>query len=125
VAGMADAQNVQARALTKAPGTALLVVSGLAMFEGLLLLLNALSVVLWYRDNLFALVVSLVWAFGTMIGAFVSIMGALQYRKAEGGLLPWLSMIYVAVAPMCCIGGLPVSIWALLTWNKPMVKAAR
>lgn len=118
-------ENVQARALTKGPGTALLVVTGLGMAEGLLLLVNAMSVVLWYRDSIFALLVSLFGAVYLLVGGFASVFGALRYRSAGKGVLPWLSMVYVALAPFCCIGGVPVAIWAYLTWNKPMVRAAR
>lgn len=60
-----------------------------------------------------------------LAGAF-TIFGALKMRKLEGyGLAMAASIVAMlpCVGPCCCIG-LPAGIWAIVTLNKPEVKAA-
>ncbi len=114
----------RARAWTLPNG--LSVVAGLGMFQALLWFLNGLSVVAFYlEDSLFALFFSMLASVGLFVGGAVAMWGAWKYRKLEGGPLPLVAMAYAVVVPICCLGGVPVTVWAALTWRDPMVKRAR
>jgi hypothetical protein len=56
----------------------------------------------------------------------VMIYGALQMRNLKSFGLAMTSAILVMIpcAGCCCVLGLPVGIWALITLNKPEVKSA-
>ncbi len=123
--GAAEVAHVQARRIVAAPGAALLTMAGLGMLEGGLLILNAASIVLWYRDRVTGLIVSLVGAALLLLGGLGAVFGALAYKKVKKGPLPWWAMIYAALTPGCCLAGLPIAVWAATVWNRPTVRAAR
>jgi hypothetical protein len=67
--------------------------------------------------------------FGNVIGIALDglmIYGALQMRQLKSFGLAMTSAILVMLpcAGCCCLLGLPVGIWALVTLNKPEVKSA-
>ena len=67
--------------------------------------------------------------FGNIIGLALDglmIYGALQMRQLKSFGLAMTSSILVMLpcAGCCCLLGLPVGIWALVTLNKPEVKSA-
>ena len=115
----------QAIARTSAPGMALLVTSGLGLLQAGLWFANGVSVLVKYKDALPALGISVVLTGVLFLGALVSGLGAWQYRQAKGGILPYVAMGYAALTPGCCLGGLPIAIWAFMRWRDPMVVMAR
>jgi hypothetical protein len=67
--------------------------------------------------------------FGNLIGIVLDglmIYGALQMRSLKSFGLAMTSSILVMLpcAGCCCLLGLPIGIWALVTLNKPEVKSA-
>ena len=60
-----------------------------------------------------------------IIGGAVSYFFNVEYRQMGNQYKAAYSIIYPATVPLCCIGGIPISIWGYLTWNKPEVKALR
>jgi len=122
--GGARGQALQARMLAEKPGTALMVTSGLGVLQGLFWFFNALSILIWYRESMGALAISV---FGAMvfvpIGA-VAGFGAWKYRQGERHPLGWVAIGYAAVVPVCCIVGIPIAGWAAKTWMDPVFKKA-
>jgi hypothetical protein len=118
--------NLQAYARVKRPGTALMVVAGLGMLQAFLWFINGISVLAFYlEDSAPALIFSLGSAVLLLMGSGVAMLGAWQYRSLKGGPLPLVAIAFAAVVPICCLGGVPVAVWATLTWRDPMVKRAR
>ena len=120
-----DTRVGQALARTSAPGLALMITSGLGLLQAGLWFANGVSVIAKYHDAVFALVVSLFLSAALFVGALAAGFGAWQYRKAEGRVMPYVAMVYAALTPGCCLGGLPVAIWAFMRWRDPMVARAR
>lgn len=118
--------NLQAFARVDAPGWALMTLAGLGLVQSLLWFVNAASVVLFYlHDSKFALAFSLVASAVLFSSSAAAGYGAWLYRKLDPGPLPWVAVVYAALVPGCCVVGLPVAIWAGLTWRDPMVVRAR
>jgi hypothetical protein len=122
---VAVAEVVLARERTAGPGLALTILSGLTLLQGFGWLLNAASVLFYYRDRVGALLFSLFFAFFLMINGFAGIFGGMQYRQARGGPLPYHAMAVAALSPVCCLFGLPISGWAMWVWMNPSVRLAR
>lgn len=122
---LAGGGEKQALARTSAPGMALMITSGLGLLQAALWFANGISVIAKYHDAVFALVVSLLLSSALFVGALAAGLGAWQYRKAEGKIMPYVAMVYAAITPGCCLGGLPVAIWAYMRWRDPMVVRAR
>ena len=110
----------------KGPAIALMVISGLGLLQGLLWIINAF-VTIWVFgiDRPFAVLFSFVLGLLVMVGGAVSLYGARKLLAAERSVLVYAPMIYAALLPICCLPGLPISIWALLRWRDPMVREAR
>ncbi len=117
--------NDQARATVSKPAIALMVAAGVGGLQSLLWLLNAVTVLVRYKDSVFAFLFSMFLAFVLFAGAGVAGFGAWQYRNLKGRFFPYFAMLYAAVTPGCCLGGLPVAIWALGKWRDPTVARAR
>jgi hypothetical protein len=113
-----------ARALAEKPGTALLVTSALGFLQGMAWFLNALSVVLFYRDEMSALALSIFGALVLVPSGAVAGFGAWKYRSGEKHPLGWVAIGYAAVVPVCCFAGIPIAAWAVKTWMDPVFKDA-
>lgn len=125
-AGAEDLGSAQALAKVSGPGYALSAMAGLGMFQGFLWFLNAITTVaLFGGDRVGATLFSVVLGMGLLAVGAGAFFGANQYRKARGGLAVYLSMAYAALTPFCCLGGLPVAIWAALVWRDPLVASSR
>ncbi|MEL6347601.1 MAG: hypothetical protein AAFV53_31125 [Myxococcota bacterium] len=132
---MQAADRAQIIQTVSVPAGALTFLSSLGILQGVLWLLNVPLTLGLYAGGmlnreltsyLLSLVFSSVLGLGLLIGGIVSVMGARRYRQLRGGIVPWVSMVYTAFAPsMCCLFGLPVSVWAAITWNRPAVVQAR
>jgi hypothetical protein len=122
---IASVGNLQALARVSKPGMALMALAGLGIFQALLWFINALSVVAFYlEDSLFALAFSLFASVMLLMGGAVAMLGGFHYRKLRKGPLPLVAIAYAAVVPMCCVFGIPVAVWAAITWRDPMVRQA-
>ncbi|MEC7947330.1 MAG: hypothetical protein VX265_07150 [Myxococcota bacterium] len=115
----------QALARTASPGMALMVTSGLGLLQAGLWFANGVSVVAKYHDAVLALIVSIFLSVVLFLGGVAAAFGAWQYRRAQGHIMPYVAMVYAAVTPGCCLGGLPVAIWAFRRWRDPMVSRGR
>ena len=58
-------------------------------------------------------------------GAVVAWLGLREYRQLRGSFLPWVAIIYPSLVPICCLGGIPVSIWAAMRWQSDPVLQRR
>ncbi len=123
--GVGDPGNRQALARVQGPGNALLVTSGLAALQGFLWFLNGVSVIALYSDQVFALGFSVLMGMVFLPLGAAAGWGAWQYRQAKNGPFPWVAMAVAVVTPGCCLGGIPVAVWAFRTWKDPMVLRAR
>ncbi len=120
-----QSDNRQALARVSGPGNALLVTSGLGALQGFLWFINGISVVALYSDQIFALGFSMLMGMVLIPLGAAAGWGAWQYRQAKGGPFPWVAIAFAALTPGCCLGGIPVAVWAFRTWRDPMVKRAR
>ena len=60
-----------------------------------------------------------------IFGGIASYMFNIEYRQIGNNFKAMFTIIYPATVPLCCIGGIPITIWGFLIWNKPEVKALR
>ena len=118
-----DLKNAQAIARTSGPGLALMMVSGMGMFEGFLFFVNAISAIVEYQAVGKA-VFSVMLAGGLMLGGAASLFGAYQLRTMKGKILPHWAILYSAFLPVCCVFGLPIAVWAFMSTRDPAVKDA-
>ncbi len=132
--GRAQSSAVQAQLLAEKPGTALLVMSALGGAQGLFWFFNALSIIVMYRhlldyktggDEIGALVFSVVLSLLLVPTAAVAGFGAWQYRKGIKHPLGWVAIGFSVLVPGCCVGGIPVAIWAAKTWSDPVFNRKR
>ncbi len=83
------------------------------------------TVAMFGGERKFAVAASL--AFITFVGSatWFALEGVREYREGKGKVLPWVAIIYAGVIPVCCLGGLPVAIWAGMRWQDKRVRAFR
>jgi len=72
---------------------------------------------------LFAL--HLMIALYSVFGGIVSYLFNIEYRQIGNIYKATFAIVYPATVPLCCLGGIPITIWGFLVWNKPEVKALR
>ncbi len=124
--GGEDFGSAQALAKVNAPGWGLVVTSSLGLMQGLFWVANAMVTVgLFSTDRVGATFFSIVLGMALLAIGGGAMLGANKYRRGEGSILVYLSMIYAAFTPICCLGGLPVAIWAMKVWRDPLVANAR
>ncbi len=119
-----DVKRARAISVTSGPSTALMAVTALGMFEGFLFFVNAVNAIYEYQE-LVSGAVSVVLSLGLIMGGVLSLLGAWQLRTIKGKVLPLWSMIYVALIPICCVFGIPVTMWAVRAWRDPSVASLR
>lgn len=131
LARSAQTPAVQRQLLAEKPGTALLVTSALGGLQGLFWFVNALSIIIMYRDlfetshgasEMSALVLSGFLAMVLVPISLVAGYGAWEYRKGSKHPLGWVAIGYAMVVPVCCLPGLLVAGWAVKTWQDPAFK---
>ncbi len=125
-AGPEELGSGQALAKVSSPGLALQTVVGFGMFQGFFWVLNAIvTVALFGTERVGATVFSIALGMGLLAVGAGAMYGAAQYRKAASSPLVWLTFLYTALTPVCCLFGLPVTLWAIKTWRDPLVASAR
>jgi|GEM_PF-2012804 len=122
--GNAQTAAVSRQLMAEKPGTALLVLAGLGTFQGITWFLNALSIIVFYREETGALLVSVILALLLVPTGAVAGYGAWRYRKGDKHPLGWVAIGYSALVPICCVAGIPIAGWALKTWMDPVFKRA-
>lgn len=60
-----------------------------------------------------------------ILGGIVSHFLNKEYRQIGNNIKSMFVIIFPATIPICCIGGVPISIWAFLIWNKKEIKRFR
>ena len=108
------------------PAKALITMTSLGALAALMAALNVIvTIAVFQFDRMFAVLTST--AFFAIIGsgAVASFFGIREFREAKGNVLPWLSIIYAGVVPICCFVGTPISIWVAMRWMDPRVKQIR
>jgi len=83
------------------------------------------TVVMFGGDRKFAAASSFVFILYVGGMTWVARKGIAEYREARGKVLPWVAIAYAGLVPVCCLGGLPVAIWAAIRWQDKRVKAIR
>jgi len=111
--------------IAEKPGTALMVTSGLGLAQGVFWFANALSIVVWYRNESAALLFAVLLAMLLVPIGAVAMYGAWRYRAGDKHPLAWVAIGYSAIVPVCCLAGLPIAGWAFKTWQDPAFKAMR
>lgn len=124
-AGGGGGSESQAKVVLSKPALGLMVMAGLGGFQALLWMVNAVTVLVKYQDSIFAFVFSMFLAFVLLAGGAVAGFGAWQYKNAKGSIFPYVAMAYAALAPGCCLVGLPIAGWAFMKWRDPAVAHAR
>ena len=116
-----------ARALNMAAFTG--IAFGLAEFINSILIfmkINSGSMVIPDKGHYFLLfALHLMIALYSIFGGIVSYLFNVEYRQIGNIYKATFSIVYPATVPLCCIGGIPITIWGFLVWNKPEVKALR
>ncbi|HEX6983939.1 MAG TPA: hypothetical protein VF170_01120 [Planctomycetaceae bacterium] len=131
-ATFAASDRAAAERKVQAPAVALMVVGGLTILGGLGNLGIAALVLVAEpapgappEDAVMAAVmytVAAVFSFAT--GAVVTAGGWKMYRLESWGLALAASILSVIPCMVCCLFGLPIGIWSLVTLNDPLVKEA-
>ena len=67
------------------------------------------------------LTISLYCIFGGIVSHFLN----KEYRQIGNNIKAICVIIFPATIPVCCISGIPISIWAFWIWNKRDVKSLR
>ena len=49
---------------------------------------------------------------GGRCGRSLRVVRTAQFKQMRGDKLPWVAIIYPSVIPICCLAGIPISIWA-------------
>jgi hypothetical protein len=112
--------------LLSRPARALTIMMGLGGLAASMAALNVVvTLAVFQLDRMFAVASSSVFFMVVGTGAVASFFGVRQYQKAQGSILPWVSILYAAVVPICCFLGVPIAIWAALRWRDPRVKSIR
>ena len=60
-----------------------------------------------------------------IFGGVVSYLFNIEYRQIGNIYKATFVIVYPATVPICCLGGIPITIWSFLVWNKAEVKALR
>ena len=115
-----------AEELLALPTKALSTMTALGALAALMAALNvAVTLAVFQFDRMFAVFTSTAFFAVIGTGAVASVFGIREFRKAQGTILPWVSIIYSGLVPICCFVGTPISIWVALRWNDPRVKQIR
>ncbi len=120
--GGARSPEIRARALADKPGLALMVIAGLGMVQGATWFINAISIQIWYKEEIFAMVFSILVSMMLVPVGAVAAFGAWKYRKGERHILSGIAIAYAALVPVCCVAGIPIAGWALWTWRDEAFK---
>lgn len=122
----ANVERVAALDLVDRPGGFLGMALWLCMAFGVISLLNVLVTVYFFGTNRMVQTVGWFVFGGALIGlGLLSRKGLARYREVRDHWTVYLMLAYVALTPVCCLWGLPLSVWALLVWIKPEVRAGR
>ena len=114
------------RSLLQGPAGALSVMIYLGGVAAVMALVNVLlTVALFGVDRMFAVTTSILLLLFAGGGGVAAWFGLREYRQMKGTILPWVAIVYPALIPICCLGGLPISIWAGMRWSDPAVVARR
>jgi hypothetical protein len=122
----AGATGAPADALLKGPTRALSIMIALGGLAAVMALFNiALTLALFGVDRMFAVVTNMLLVIMAGGGGVVAWFGLREFRAMKGTVLPWVAIVYPALVPICCLGGIPISIWAGRCWTSPAVLARR
>lgn len=122
----ASVERVTALDMVDGPGSWLRLVVYLCMGLGALSFFYFVYVFFAFGTNEpIALIVNGLLGAGLLAGGAVSLQGVKRYREVRASPLVYVPIVYCALAPACCLVGLPISAWALIVWLKPAVQAGR
>lgn len=60
-----------------------------------------------------------------IFGGVVSYLFNVEYRQIGNIYKATFVIVYPATIPICCVGGIPITIWSYLIWNKTEVRTLR
>ena len=115
-----------ATALLEGPTKALTIMIILGGVAAVMALFNIiLTLALFGVDRMFAVNINLLLVVTAGGGGVAAWFGLREFRAMKGTVLPWVAIVYPALVPICCLGGIPISIWAGRCWMSPAVLARR
>jgi len=124
--GRAGAAGTPAQQLLQAPAKALFIMVCLGGSAAAMAFCNIfITVALFGFSRPFALVTNFLFLLFAGGGGVAAWFGWREYRAMKGTVLPWIAIVYPAVIPICCLGGIPISIWAARQWQSPAVLQRR
>lgn len=122
----ASVERVTALDLVESPASWLkLMVYGCMSLGGIALVYAIYVLFAFGTGEVIALAVNSLLGVGLLAGGGLSLVGVKRYREVRASPLVYVPIVYCALAPACCLVGLPISAWALLVWLKPAVQAGR
>jgi hypothetical protein len=112
--------------LLRRPALALSLMTSLNLLAAGLALLNILVTLYMFRlDRMFAIGTNMLFILLTAGVGVAAWFGVRQYRAGQGKVLPWVAIVYSGLLPICCLGGVPVAVWAGIRWMDPRVRQLR
>ena len=119
-------QGAPADVALERPAKALLVMIGLGGLSSVMALLNILvTVALFGMSRPFAVTTNFLLMMVAGVGAVFAWFGLREFKQMRGDKLPWVAIIYPSVIPICCLAGIPISIWAGRAWQSEAVLRRR
>ena len=119
-------QGAPANMALERPAKALLVMIGLGGLSAVMALLNILVTVAFFgMSRPFAISTNFLLMMVAGVGGVLAWFGLREFKQMRGDKLPWVAIIYPSVIPICCLAGIPISIWAGRAWQSEPVRQRR
>lgn len=124
-------QNGSAEAIVRGPATALIVVSLIAIFCGVLAIAFDVILIVMGMLEVFdtassEIFIRTVWGVGLLIASSFVLYGGIQMKAMKKYGIAKAAAV-VAMIPLlgpCCLLGIPFGIWAIVALSKPGVREA-
>jgi len=124
--GKTQGTGTSAQDLLQGPAKALFIMTCLGGTSAAMALFNIfITIALFGFTRPFALVTNVLYLVFAGGGAAAAWLGWREYRAMKGTVLPWVAIVYPSLIPICCLGGIPISIWAAKQWQSPAVVQRR
>ena len=119
-------QGAPASMALERPAKALLVMIGLGATSAVMALLNiVVTLALFGMSRPFAITTNFLLMMVAGVGGVFAWYGLREFKQMRGDKLPWVAIIYPSVIPICCLAGIPISIWAGRAWQSEPVLSRR
>ena len=124
--GTSKESTTPAKALIEGPAKAIFAMICMGGAAAVMAFLNIfVTIALFGFTRPFALVTSLFMVLFAGGGGVAAWFGWREYRSLRGSVMPWIAIVYPALVPLVCLGGIPVSIWAAKRWQSEAIMKRR